>query len=343
LANESVNGEIFVLSGPSNTNAVVGDFSSSGATINSSLMHLFATNNFGNGGLAYDGNGHLFAGSGKGVIEYTTTGTNAITSLISSLNDVFSVVVDSGHLFVIWVTPQWVPLVAEFTTNGTPINVSLISLNGKNCVSLKGDGDGHLFLLTGNTIEEYATSGAALYLPLVTFSSYCSAFAVDGNGYTYVANGNGNTTTISKYTTSGTLVNASLISGLPSVFVTDMTLDGNGNLLLLIWGSLGNYVSEYTTSGQLISSSLISGIQSFPTSIISIPAVQPTVKLIKAVVPTFSDLLIGTNYQLQISGDLNTWTNQGAVFMATNSTMTYPQYWIVNNWSQLFFRLQVAP
>jgi hypothetical protein len=60
-------------------------------------------------------------------------------------------------------------------------------------------------------------------------------------------------------------------------------------------------------------------------------------------VPTFSDLLIGTNYQLQISGDLNTWTNQGAVFMATNSTMTYPQYWIVNNWSQLFFRLQVAP
>lgn len=65
--------------------------------------------------------------------------------------------------------------------------------------------------------------------------------------------------------------------------------------------------------------------------------------LIKAVSPTFSDLLISTNYQLQVSGDLNTWTNQGSVFTATNPTSVYPQYWNVDSWSQLFFRLRVSP
>jgi hypothetical protein len=67
------------------------------------------------------------------------------------------------------------------------------------------------------------------------------------------------------------------------------------------------------------------------------------VNLIKAVKPSFSFLSLGTNYQLQVSSDLNTWTNQGSPFTATNSSMIYPQYWDVDNWSQLFFRLQVAP
>jgi hypothetical protein len=75
------------------------------------------------------------------------------------------------------------------------------------------------------------------------------------------------------------------------------------------------------------------------------PAIQPqpTVALLRAVRPSFSNLNLGKNYQLQVSSDLNTWTNQGATFSATNSSMAYPQYWDVDNWSQLFFRLQVAP
>jgi hypothetical protein len=51
-------------------------------------------------------------------------------------------------------------------------------------------------------------------------------------------------------------------------------------------------------------------------------------------------LSVGTNYQLQVSGDLNTWTNQGSVFTATNASMIYPQYWDVANWNQIFFRLE---
>jgi hypothetical protein len=72
-----------------------------------------------------------------------------------------------------------------------------------------------------------------------------------------------------------------------------------------------------------------------------IPIIQ--IGLIKALKPSFSGLLIGTNYQLQVSAGLNTWTNQGAPFTASGPTMVYPQYWDVDNWGQLFFRLQVAP
>jgi len=70
---------------------------------------------------------------------------------------------------------------------------------------------------------------------------------------------------------------------------------------------------------------------------------QPIVSLRKAVSPSFSNLFLGTNYQLQVSTDLNTWTNNGSSFTPTNTAMAYPQYFDVDNWGQLFFRLQVAP
>ena len=73
-----------------------------------------------------------------------------------------------------------------------------------------------------------------------------------------------------------------------------------------------------------------------------VTANAPQVNLVKAVKPSFSSLSLGTDYQLQVSGDLNTWTNQGSVFTATNASMVYPQYWDVDNWNKLFFRLQAA-
>ena len=69
----------------------------------------------------------------------------------------------------------------------------------------------------------------------------------------------------------------------------------------------------------------------------------PHVNLLKAVKPSFDGLALGTNYQLQVSADMNTWTNQGSPFIATNTSIIYPQYWDVDNWNSLFFRLQVSP
>lgn len=69
----------------------------------------------------------------------------------------------------------------------------------------------------------------------------------------------------------------------------------------------------------------------------------PQVALIKAVKPSFVNLIPFNNYQLQVSTDMIGWTNYGSPFTATNSTMVYPEYWDVDNWGQLFFRLLAAP
>ena len=62
-----------------------------------------------------------------------------------------------------------------------------------------------------------------------------------------------------------------------------------------------------------------------------------------AVTPSFNYLLLGTNYQLQVSTDLTTWSNTGPVFTATNAGEAYAQRFDVRNWNQLFFRLKSSP
>lgn len=69
----------------------------------------------------------------------------------------------------------------------------------------------------------------------------------------------------------------------------------------------------------------------------------PIVNLLKSVQPSFSNLTVSSNYQLQVSSDLSTWTNAGPPFTATATNMVYPLHWNVDNWNQLFFRLQAAP
>lgn len=69
----------------------------------------------------------------------------------------------------------------------------------------------------------------------------------------------------------------------------------------------------------------------------------PIASLLKAVKPVFSNLSVGTNYQLQTSSDFISWTNQGSPFTATNFMITYPQYWDMDIGEQLFFRLKASP
>jgi len=67
---------------------------------------------------------------------------------------------------------------------------------------------------------------------------------------------------------------------------------------------------------------------------------NPSLNIKKAVYLDSQELLIGTNYQLQVSGDLLNWTNSGSVFTATTNVWRTTNYWDVANWNSLFFRIQ---
>ena len=68
----------------------------------------------------------------------------------------------------------------------------------------------------------------------------------------------------------------------------------------------------------------------------------PRVDLINIVQPSLSNLTLGANYQLQVLGDFKSWTNSGSAFMTTNSAMIYPQYFEVDSFERLFFRLKLT-
>jgi hypothetical protein len=64
------------------------------------------------------------------------------------------------------------------------------------------------------------------------------------------------------------------------------------------------------------------------------------VQLAKAYTLDFEGLFVGTNYQLQASTNLSTWSNWGAPFTATSDRYTNAiPYQRVDSWSKLYFRL----
>ena len=69
----------------------------------------------------------------------------------------------------------------------------------------------------------------------------------------------------------------------------------------------------------------------------------PFLNVRKAVYLDSPNMKAGTNYQIQVSTDLTTWTNHGTSFTATTNTWRSTNYWDVDNWNQLFFRLQAVP
>lgn len=93
-------------------------------------------------------------------------------------------------------------------------------------------------------------------------------------------------------------------------------------------------IDELRIYSRALSESEIQQLYAFET--------PPLATLKRAVQPSFVQLSPGANYQLQVSADLGTWTNFSSVFTATNSSMDYPHYWDVENWQQLYFRVQVA-
>ncbi len=133
---------------------------------------------------------------------------------------------------------------------------------------------------------------------------------------------------------NGVLV--STVTGLSVGNIGQTTAMNIGRMAHFGWDSFDGRMDEVRIYNRALSATDVQQLYAYEYAV----EFKPIINLLKAVQPTFSNLIPGTNYQLQVSGDLNTWTNLGSAFTATTNNMTYPQYFNVNNWNQLFFRLQ---
>ena len=69
----------------------------------------------------------------------------------------------------------------------------------------------------------------------------------------------------------------------------------------------------------------------------------PRVQFVKAFTVDYASLTVGSNYQLQASADMTTWTNWGSRFTAISVNYTNTDYHRIDNWNSLYFRLKLVP
>jgi hypothetical protein len=150
---------------------------------------------------------------------------------------------------------QTAGVVAEYTTDGTLVNGSLVQgLSVPEGIAVSGN---DLFVSSdgAGTIGEYdATTGATINASLIR-NINSAGDIIARNGDLFVAHGS-NTSIVSEYTTSGTLVNASFITGLDEAGT--MQLVGGD---LYVANSFAGKIGEYdATTGAPINASLIAGL-----------------------------------------------------------------------------------
>ncbi len=320
----------------------------------------------------------LYVAAGPGIEEYDITTGTAINANLVDAQATYGLVLSGNTLYGI--DPNGGPVGEYNATTGETINANFIpagSLIGGEGLAISGNS---LFVPGPFIIGQYdATTGAAINPDFITgLPNDPAGITVSGN-ILYVANvGNG---FVGKYdATSGAAINANFITGLAAPFglavscnnlfvvnnasgvvgkydaTTGAAINPNfitglsgpegiaisGNKLFVAQFTSG-IVGEYdATTGAAINANFIVGV-SGATFLAIAPEAAPTINIQKAVYLTSTNLLIGSNYQVQASTDLVNWTNQGAVFTATTRCWQSTNYWNVANWNQLFFRLQQVP
>jgi len=242
-------GQIYVASSGGN----IGEYTTSGATVNASLISDPNGPNF----IVVSGGNLLVVNTINDTIgEYdATTGATVNASLVSGLNTPIALALSGGNLFVLSIYGGTIGVYDA--TTGATVNASLVSgLSGSPyALALSG---GHLFVnQTGNgTISEYdAITGAVINASLVSGLSGPYGIVVSG-GKLYVANQTNGTIGVYDATTGAT-INSSLVSGLGQP--SGLALFG-GHLFVV--NQSFNTIGEYdATTGAVINAALVSGLK----------------------------------------------------------------------------------
>ena len=207
-----------------NLNDTIGEYTTSGATVNPSFIAPAGLPADAGIVLAVSG-GDLFvsdvqAGS---ILEYdATTGAlinPALTSPSLSLWGPGAIAASGDDLYLIASVGGEgpAPSVIEYTTSGATVNPYLVDIAGLSSSSQMAISGGDLFISVGGTIGEYdATTGTAINAALVTGLSDVAGMAVSGGDLFVVEAGNGlpYAGTVGEYdATTGAAINSSLVTG----------------------------------------------------------------------------------------------------------------------------------
>ncbi len=255
-----LNGQILVVQG--NT---LGEYSTSGATINASL--LTGLNGAVNGIVASGSSIFLpninsgLAGDGY-VAQYSTSGATVNGALIPGLDNPEGIALSGSDLFV---SDELTGSIGEYTTAGATVNAAIISglssVSSVQPLSIAVAGN-DIYVLTSafnsqnqiiGTVAEYTTGGVIVNQSLITgFSADQPEGLALSDGALYLVNHDAGT--VAEYTASGQLVNPSLISGLAgpvgiSIFNSD----------IYVMNSVSGNVGEYTTAGATVNAALVTG------------------------------------------------------------------------------------
>jgi hypothetical protein len=142
--------------------------------------------------------------------------------------------------------------ISEYSTDGATLNapfitaahgVTAMAVSGSDLYLLENDGNGI------GSIQEYTTSGILVNPLLVAGIQYPQSIAVSGSDL-FVSDFVG--TVIAKYSTSGAVLNANLISG---GNYYGIVTDGSH-----IFTASGGTIGEYTTTGDTINESFVTGL-----------------------------------------------------------------------------------
>jgi len=223
-------GQIFIMN---NTHSTVGEYTTSGSTVNSSLISN-------EGGAMTLSGSDLFTSNGSRVAEYTTSGA-VVSGSLFTLGGINSMAVSGSYIFAAYYN-----YVGEYTTSGATVNASLISILGPTGIAISGS---DIFITSNNAIAEYTTSGALVSGTLISGLSGPAQIAISGTNLFVVNSLNG---TVGEYNTvTGATIHAALISNLG--YPWGIAISGSD-----LFVSTSSGVGEYTTSGAMVSGTLVS-------------------------------------------------------------------------------------
>jgi hypothetical protein len=231
------------------TTGAVGEYTTSGGTVNASLIPSLDQGFSFCNQIAISGSDLFIANSQSGdVAEYSTSGALLNpTFMTSSANSEPLIAISGTDVFVAHGTPSGYWTVGEYTAAGATVNSSLFTyLFPTSSMAVSGS---DIFVndwsaATGDTIAEYTTSGnlvsssfisgPAVTGPYVRGSTYGPTALTTSGSDLYIQLSTG---TVEEFDTSGTLLNGSVITGggnMGGLAVVQAVPEPSGCLMIVI-------------------------------------------------------------------------------------------------------------